>query len=172
MPLLLLRLLPYLLVAAVLAAALYFVFDSGRKYERGVWAQRELEINTQIEKQRQDARQQIQKLERDRQTELAGVHNDHLKNIAQLNGTITDLSSRGLYITAAACPDNGVPDTGSGVNTPAVAAGHREGSKVQLSAEIANGLWDVVRSAEEVKELYLACRNIVLSSACSVRIVD
>ena len=172
MPLLLLRLLPYLLVAAALAAALYLVFDSGRKYERGVWAQRELEINTQIEKQRQDIRQQIQEIERDRQTELAGVHNEHLKNIAQLNGTITDLSSRGLYVTAAACPDNGVPDAGSGVNTPAVAAGHRAESKVRLSEEVTNSLWDVVRSAEEVKELYLACRNIVLSSACSVRIVD
>jgi uncharacterized membrane protein YqiK len=172
MPLLLLRLLPYILAAAALAAALYVVFDSGRKYERGIWAQRELEINTQLAKQQQDARQRIHKIEQDRQTELAGVHNEHLKNIAQLNGTITDLSSRGLYVTAAACPNDGMPDTGSSVNTKTTTAGYRTESKIRLSEEITSSLWDVVRAAEEVKELYLACRNIVTSSACSVRIVD
>jgi len=172
MPLILLRLLPYILAVLAVAAILFFAYDTGRKYERGVWAQRELQLNQDIEKQRHAAEKRIRDLEEHRQVELAEVQNAHLKNIANLNNTINSLSSRGLYITASTCPDDRVPNGRTGEGSGGPPTGHSNQSKIRLPDEITSGLWDVIRAAEEVKDLYLACRRIVTSSACNIEFIN
>lgn len=151
--------LPGLVVAGLIGFAGYKVREDGRLVERAIWQEREL-------KQQAEAREALMSAHklaafqaaahRQRLEELTNVKRQAIKTLER---DVVDLRSRGLYITAKACPEPGASEASdsSGAGSPS--------GRIRLPAKAEDDLISLAEDAQRVVIQYNACRTELMEIA-------
>lgn len=107
---LLMRLLPYVLAAATIAAVLTFTYQEGAESERLKWVQKERKEQLQINEVREKAIQATNEENERQKEDLNNVINNLVVKNEKLNRDIVASRSDGLFIDRKAICSDGMPE--------------------------------------------------------------
>lgn len=105
----LIRFVPYVLIAAAIAAVLTFTYQQGVKSERLRWIEQERLEQLQIDKIRDDAVKMANEEHENQKAELSNIINNLVNKNEKLNRDINVIRSSGLFINRKAICENRVP---------------------------------------------------------------
>lgn len=159
LPILLKYVLPGLLLASLVGYGGYKVHEDGRMVERAIWQERELKQQEAAKEALLNAHKLAAFQAAEHRKQLEELTNAKKQAIKTLKRDVADLSKRGLYITASACPDPGsteAADTSGVSSTP---------GRIRLPFETETNLISMAEDAQQVVIQYNACRAELMQIA-------
>lgn len=160
-PLLLRYVLPAVVAVAVLLGIRSHFIDIGRELERAEWVVKLDEQKAEAFMKLNDKRKEYETKERGYQLLVAKLQDVHNEKTEKLNTDITNLSNRGLFVTAKKCPSvSGVPGDRTNGDTLDLDSGP---DRIRLHQSDENNLIALARDAQQVVQQYQACRALILA---------
>ena len=161
MPALLIKELPTIIGIAAILGLLWFIghgiHDNGRKVERAVWLERDNERITAQAKELSEAMERVAAQNRENLNKTMEVINERDKELAKLNDDMRVMraSSRGMWISAKACPDSGETSRGQTDG----ASKHGGANQIRLPADVERRIQEIGQLAQETVIKHNACVN-------------
>ena len=166
MPILLLKYLPHLIIAALIISTLgavgFWIHDNGRQLERGLWLQKNEDREAKEEKLVAKARANVMAEIEAQQNGLLEVINAQATLNNQLESDMHALSNKRMFVHTkpARCDSSGVPTQ---AKNPSKSSGGT--NRIELSESFGKEVRDDYIAAQRVANQYLSCRQELMNIA-------